>query len=128
VAFIFGGVPARSQTHKCLLLRSFPSLRSPLERSSVGERSPTVRAALRFLTRPTARCRRIDVPSDPEIRGWLLRLTVQAHGPARMQLEAIRAGWWSLSPDARRLVLAWWLASEFRAGLLPWGRSELGEG
>ena len=62
------------------------------------------------------------MPSDPEIRGWLLRLTVQATGPARMQLEAIRAGWGALTPDARRLVLAWWLASEHRALLLPWTR------
>jgi len=67
--------------------------------------------------------------SEHEIRPWLLRLTVEAHGPARMQLEAIRAGWGALSPAARRLVVAWWLASEFRAGLLPWGRSGFaGEG
>jgi len=60
--------------------------------------------------------------SEHEIRPWLLRLTVEAHGPALLQLEALRTGWWALSPDARRLVLAWWLASEFRAGLLPWTR------
>ena len=59
---------------------------------------------------------------DTEIRPWLLLLSFRAYGPALEQLEALRSGWGALTPDARRMVVGWWLASEFRAGLLPWGQ------